>query len=313
MDITQPIYVAGHRGLVGSAICRKLHKMGALSIITRTSQELDLRDQLAVRAFFNQERPAYVFLAAAKVGGIHANASYPAQFITDNLLIQCNVIDAAYVSGCKKFMFLGSSCIYPKLCPQPIREEYLLSGQLEPTNDAYALAKIAGIKMCQAYRKQYGFDAISAMPTNLYGPNDNFHTENSHVLPALLKRFHEAKENGAPEVAIWGSGTPRREFLYVEDLADALVVLMQHYSDFEHVNVGCGEDLAIRELAEVVASVTGYKGTIRTDSNKPDGTPQKLLDVSKIGALGWRATTPLPEGIRSTYQWFLQHHERVCQ
>lgn len=310
MKLDAKYYVAGHRGLVGSAICRKLKTMGVKNILTRTSKELDLRDQAAVRAFFTAEQPAYVFSAAAKVGGIHANATYPAEFINDNLLIQVSIIDAAYRNGCEKLIFLGSSCIYPKLCPQPIKEEYLLTGPLEPTNDAYALAKIAGVKMCQAYRKQYGFDAISAMPTNLYGPGDNFHPENSHVLPALIRRFHEAKETGTNEVVIWGTGIPRREFLYSDDLADALIFLMQHYSDDEHVNVGCGEDLTIRELAGVVANVVGYKGTVTTDPTQPDGTPQKLLDVSKINRLGWKATTSLSDGIAKVYEWFLTDPSR---
>ncbi len=307
MNIHAKIYVAGHRGLVGSAICRHLCALGADNLVIRTSRELDLREQTAVRGFFAAERPEYVFLAAAKVGGIHANNTYPAEFIHDNLLMETNIIDAAYRNGCKKLLFLGSSCIYPKLCPQPIKEEYLLTGPLESTNDAYALAKIAGIKMCQSYRKQYGFDAISAMPTNLYGPGDNFHLENSHVLPALIRRFHEAKESGAPEVAIWGTGTPRREFLYVDDLAEALVFLMERYSDYPQVNIGCGVDQSIREAAQLVAKVVGYTGTIVTDPSKPDGTPQKQLDVSKINSLGWKATTPLLEGLRRTYAWFLNN------
>ena len=298
------VYVAGHRGLVGGAIVRALATQGMTNVVTRTSAELDLRDQRAVNAFFAAERPEYVFLAAARVGGIHANSIYPAEFLRDNLLIQANIIDAAYRNGCKKLLFLGSSCIYPKLCPQPIKEEYLLTGPLEPTNEWYAIAKIAGIKMCQAYRRQYCFDAISAMPTNLYGPGDNFHPENSHVLPALIRRFHEAKEAGAPEVAIWGTGTPRREFLYVDDLAGALVFLMQEYSEEEHINVGCGQDVTIVELAKLVAEVVGYEGKIVTDLAKPDGTPQKLLDVGRIEALGWRAKTDLRDGVEKTYAWF---------
>ena len=298
------VYVAGHRGLVGGAIVRALATQGMTNVVTRTSAELDLRDQGAVNAFFVAERPEYVFLAAARVGGIHANTIYPAEFIRDNLLIQANVIDAAYRNGCKKLLFLGSSCIYPKLCPQPIKEEYLLTGPLEPTNEWYAIAKIAGIKMCQAYRRQYGFDAISAMPTNLYGPGDNFHSENSHVLPALIRRFHEAREAGAPQVAVWGTGTPRREFLYVDDLAEALVFLMQEYSEEEHINVGCGKDVTILELARVVADVVGYEGRIVTDLAKPDGTPQKLLDVSRMSALGWRAKTDLRDGVEKTYHWY---------
>ena len=298
------VYVAGHRGLVGGAIVRELAARGIANVIARTSAELDLRDQRAVSAFFAAERPEYVFLAAARVGGIHANNVYPAEFIRDNLLIQANVIDAAYRNSCKKLLFLGSSCIYPKLCPQPIKEEYLLTGPLEPTNEWYAIAKIAGIKMCQAYRRQYGLDAISAMPTNLYGPGDNFHLEDSHVLPALIRRFHEAKEAGAPEVAVWGTGTPRREFLYVDDLAEALVFLMQEYSEEEHINVGCGQDVTIVELAKLVAEVVGYEGRIVTDLAKPDGTPQKLLDVGRIKALGWRAKTDLRDGVEKTYGWY---------
>lgn len=305
------IYVAGHRGLVGSALVRALQAQGFTNLVLCTHTELDLCDQLAVNAFFAEEKPEYVFLAAAKVGGIHANDTYPAEFIRDNLLIQTNVIDAAYRNGCKKLLFLGSSCIYPRDCPQPIKEEYLLTGPLEPTNEWYAIAKIADIKMCQAYRKQYGFDAISAMPTNLYGPGDNFHPENSHVLPALIRRFHEAKVAGASEVIIWGTGAPRREFLYVDDLADALVFLMQKYSDAGHINVGCGEDLTIMELAQLVAKTVDYQGKIQTDSSKPDGTPQKLLDVSKINVLNWRAKTSLKDGLANAYGWFMKHHERV--
>ncbi|MCL1939093.1 MAG: GDP-L-fucose synthase [Desulfovibrionaceae bacterium] len=305
------IYVAGHRGLVGGAIVRALQARGFSNLVLRTHAELDLCDQQAVSAFFAAEKPAYVFLAAARVGGIHANDSYPADFIRDNLLIQNNVIDAAHKYDCKKLLFLGSSCIYPKLCPQPIKEEYLLTGPLEPTNEWYAIAKIAGIKMCQAYRKQYGFDAISAMPTNLYGPGDNFHPENSHVLPALIRRFHEAKLSGAPTVSIWGTGTPRREFLYVDDLADALIFLMQNYSESPHINVGCGQDITILELARLVADMVGYAGSIETDLSKPDGTPQKLLDVSRINALGWKARTDLRGGIARAYAWYKNLPE-VC-
>lgn len=304
MDKKAKIYIAGHRGLVGSAIARELQKQEHTNFVLRGSADLDLREQAAVRDFFAAEKPDYVFLAAAKVGGIHANDTYPAEFIADNLMMESNIIDAAYRNGCKKLLFLGSSCIYPKLCPQPIKEEYLLTGPLEPTNEWYAIAKIAGIKLCQAYRKQYGFNAISAMPTNLYGPGDNFHPENSHVLPALIRRFHEAKESGAPEVTIWGTGTPRREFLYVDDLAEALIFLMNHYEGMEHVNVGCGEDLTILELARLVAEVVGFKGEIATDSSKPDGTPQKLLDVGKINELGWRASTGLKKGIAEAYAWY---------
>ena len=307
MDKNAKIYVAGHRGLVGSAIMRALQDQGYANFVLRGMEELDLREQAAVRDFFAAEKPDYVFLAAAKVGGIHANNTYPAEFIADNLMMESNIIDAAYRNGCKKLLFLGSSCIYPKLCPQPIKEEYLLTGELEPTNEWYAIAKIAGIKLCQAYRKQYGFNAISAMPTNLYGPGDNFHPENSHVLPALIRRFHEAKEAGAAQVTIWGTGTPRREFLYVDDLAEALVFLMNHYEGMEHVNVGCGEDLSIMELARLVAEAVGFAGEIATDPSKPDGTPQKLLDVARINSLGWKAQTPLKEGIEAAYAWFKQN------
>lgn len=299
------IYVAGHRGLVGSALVRALQAKGFHRLLTRSKSELNLCDQYAVRDFFDRERPEFVFLAAAKVGGIHANSMYPAEFIHDNLLIQNNIIDSAYRHGTKKLLFLGSSCIYPKLCPQPIREEYLLTAALEPSNEWYAIAKIAGIKMCQAYRQQYGFDAISAMPTNLYGPQDNFHPENSHVLPALIRRFHEAKLSQASEVTIWGSGQPKREFLYVDDLADGLLCLMNHYSADEQVNIGCGEDISIMNLARLVAEVVGFEGSILTDPSKPDGTPRKLLDVSKIQALGWQAKTPLKLGIQQSYASFL--------
>lgn len=313
MDKNALIYVAGHRGLVGSAICRALVRDGYENLLTRTHAELDLCDQAAVRTFFAQHRPHVVVLAAAKVGGIHANATYPAEFIYENLQIQNNVIDSAYRNGCKKLLFLGSSCIYPKMCPQPIKEEYLLTGPLEPTNDAYALAKIAGIKMCQAYRKQYGFDAISAMPTNLYGPGDNYHPENSHVIPALIRRFHEAKEKNVPQVAIWGSGTPRREFLYADDMADACVFLLENYSDFEHVNVGSGVDVTILEVAHAVAKTVGYEGQILADPSKPDGTPQKLLDVNKLAKLGWHAQVNLQDGLGTAYQWFVEHAVTAIQ
>lgn len=298
MERDAKIYVAGHRGLVGGALCRALARAGCRNLITRTHAELDLCEQQPVRDFFAAERPDVVILAAAKVGGIHANATYPAQFIYENVQIQNNVIHAAWQNGVKKFLFLGSSCIYPKHCPQPIKEEYLLTGPLEPTNDAYALAKIAGIKMCQAYRKQYGFDAISAMPTNLYGPGDNYDPENSHVLPALIRRFYEAKQAGAPAVAIWGTGTPRREFLHVDDMAEACVFLLETYSDFEHVNIGCGKDVTIMEAARMVAAASGYTGDILTDPSRPDGTPQKLLDISKLKALGWSPRIPLEQGLR---------------
>ena len=306
MQENSKIYVAGHRGLVGSSIIKELQLNGFNNIIFRTSKELNLCNQAAVADFFQQERPDFVFLAAAKVGGILANNTYPAEFIRDNLLIQSNVIDSAHQNGCKKLLFLGSSCIYPKLCPQPIKEEYLLTGALEPTNEWYALAKIAGIKMCQAYRRQYGFNAISAMPTNLYGPGDNYHPENSHVIPAMLRRFHEAKITKAAEVQIWGTGKPRREFLYVDDLAKALVFLMQHYSAEEHINIGCGEDMSIQELAMHVANTVGYTGQILNDYSKPDGTPQKLLDISKIKALGWTPKVSLEYGLAKAYEDFLK-------
>ena len=300
------VYVAGHRGLVGSALCRALTRGGYERLLTRTHAELDLCDQDGVRAFFAQQRPGVVILAAAKVGGIHANATYPAEFIYQNLQIQNNVIDSAYRNGCKKLLFLGSSCIYPKLCPQPIREEYLLSGPLEPTNDAYALAKIAGIKMCQAYRRQYGFDAISAMPTNLYGPGDNYHPENSHVIPALIRRFHEARTNRADTVSIWGTGTALREFLYVDDMADACVFLLENYSDFEHVNVGSQQECTILEVASLVARVVGFEGSITTDTSKPDGTPRKLMDSGKLLGMGWKPRVALEDGLREAYRDFLQ-------
>jgi GDP-L-fucose synthase len=305
------IYVAGHRGLVGAAICRVLANQGFGNVITRTHSELDLTNQSAVRAFFETEHPVYVFLAAAKVGGIHANDTYPADFIRDNLLIQTNIIDAAYQNGAKKLLFLGSSCIYPKFAPQPIKEEYLLTGELEPTNEWYAIAKIAGIKLCQAYRRQYGFNAISLMPTNLYGTGDNFDLKNSHVIPALLRKFHEAKVNGKDSVQVWGSGNPRREFLHVDDLADAAVYLMQHYDAEEIVNVGVGSDLSIRELAELVADVVGFKGELCFDASKPDGTPQKLLDVSKLTGLGWQSGIDLRQGLANTYQWFLENQSKL--
>ncbi|MBD3670373.1 MAG: GDP-L-fucose synthase [Gammaproteobacteria bacterium] len=309
MNKTEKIYVAGHRGLVGGAIYHRLQEAGFTNIITRTSAELDLTNQAMVNEFFEQERPGYVFLAAAKVGGIHANNTYPADFIRDNLQIQNNVIDAAYRKGCKKLLFLGSSCIYPKFAPQPMKEEHLLTGSLEPTNEWYAIAKIAGIKMCQAYRRQYGFDAISLMPTNLYGPGDNFHPENSHVLPALIRRFHEAKAEGLPDVTVWGTGTPRREFLHVSDLADASVFLMENYEEEEFINVGVGEDVSIKELAEIVSDIVGYQGELKFDTSKPDGTPRKLLDVSKLERVGWKAKIPLRTGIEQTYQWFLEHQD----
>src|SRR5258706_14784749 len=286
------IYVAGHRGLVGSAVVRALRQQGHNNLVLRTHQELDLTDQRAVREFFAAERPQAVIMAAARVGGIHANNSRPALFIRDNLLIQDNVIDAAHRSGVAKFVFLGSSCIYPKLAPQPIKEDYLLTGPLEPTNEWYAIAKIAGVKMCQAYRREFGFSAISLMPTNLYGPGDNFDLQNSHVLPALIRRFHEAKMRGNESVSVWGTGAPRREFLHVDDLAEAVVYLLHNYDSEDIVNIGCGEDVTISELAELVMSVIGYGGRLIFDPTKPDGTPRKLLDVTRLNGLGWRAKIP---------------------
>jgi GDP-L-fucose synthase len=304
MNKGDKIFVAGHRGLVGSAIHRRLAADGYEKLMLRTRDELDLRRQDAVDRFFAEQSPDYVFLSAAKVGGILANDTYPADFIRDNLLVQTNIIDAAYRNGVKKLLFLGSSCIYPKHAPQPMSEDVLLTGPLEPTNRAYAIAKIAGIEMAQSYRRQFGFNAISLMPTNLYGPNDNFDPKNSHVLAALIGRFHEAKVAGAPEVVVWGSGTPRREFLHVDDLADACLHLMQNYDEPELINVGVGEDLTIRELAELIKSAVGYTGQLRFDPSKPDGTPRKLLDVSRLHARGWKAKTTLAEGIARTYAWY---------
>ena len=301
------IYVAGHRGLVGSAIVRKLQQQGFENLILRTHQELELTRQAEVEEFFEVEAPEYVFLAAAKVGGILANNTYPADFIHTNLCIQTNIIHASYLGGVKKLLFLGSSCIYPKLCPQPIREEYLLSGYLEPTNEAYAIAKIAGMKMCEFYNRQYGTNFINVMPTNLYGPNDNFDLETSHVLPALIRKCHEAKINNEREVVIWGTGSPRREFLHVDDLADGCAYLMKNYDGREIVNIGTGEDLTIRDLAEMIVRVVGFEGKLRFDTLKPDGTPQKLLNVSRLNKLGWRAKIPLEEGIRQTYTWYAKH------
>ena len=306
MDPHSRIYVAGHRGLAGSAILRRLEAEGCEHLIAASRERLDLRNERAVEEFFAREQPEYVFLAAAKVGGILANSKQPAEFLRDNLAIQTNVIHAAWKHGVRKLMFLGSSCIYPKFAPQPIREEYLLTGPLEPTNDAYAIAKIAGIRMCQAYRQQYGFAAISLMPTNLYGPGDNFDLQSSHVLPALVRKFHEAAEGKAPEVVIWGTGTPRREFLHVDDLADAAVFLMRNYDSAEILNVGTGRDLSIAELAETIARITGYRGRLVFDASKPDGTPRKVLDVSRLESLGWKARIPLEEGIRRTYRWYLE-------
>jgi GDP-L-fucose synthase len=301
MDKESRIFVAGHRGLVGSAICRSLERSGFSNLVARTRAELDLRDQAAVCAFFNRERPEYVFLAAAKVGGIYANSHYPADFIYDNLAVQNSVLKAAMDCGVRKLLFLGSSCIYPRHAPQPIKEEYLLTGPLEPTNEWYAIAKIAGIKLAQALHRQYGFNAISVMPTNLYGPGDNFDPETSHVVPALIRKFHDAIVTRAPEVTVWGTGSPRREFLHVDDLAEAAVFLMSNYEDPDIINVGTGVDITIRELAEVIGKVSSFRGRIVFDSSKPDGTPRKVLDVSKITALGWRPTRSFEEGIRETY------------
>ena len=306
------IFVAGHRGLVGSAICRRLEGEGFLNLLVRTRPELDLRDGAAVERFFAAEKPEYVFLAAAKVGGILANSAYPVEFLRDNLLIECTVIDAAFRYGARKLATLGSSCIYPRLAPQPIREDSLLTGPLEPTNEWYAVAKIAGIKLAQAYRQQYGFSAISLMPTNLYGPGDNFDLQTSHVLPAMLRKFHEAAQKRDREVVLWGTGAPRREFLHVDDLADAAVFLMREYDRGEIVNVGVGEDLSILELASMIREITGYDGAVRFDASKPDGTPRKLLDVSSITALGWKARIPLREGIQQTYRWYLEHIARAA-
>jgi GDP-L-fucose synthase len=300
------VFVAGHRGLVGSALVRRLEQERFDSLLLRTRSEVDLTDAAAVDRFFEAERPSHVFLAAARVGGIHANSAFPAEFIHDNLAIALNVIDAAHRHGTEKLLFLGSSCVYPKHAPQPIREEHLLQGALEPTNEPYAVAKIAGIKLCQAYRRQYGARFISAMPTNLYGPGDNFDLETSHVLPALIRRFHEAREMGAGALTLWGTGTPHREFLHVDDLADACVHLMRSYDDELPINVGCGEDLSIRELAETVARIVGYTGDILWDESRPDGTPRKLLDVSRMNALGWSPRIPLEQGIRETWQWYLE-------
>jgi len=307
MEKNSSIYVAGHIGLVGSAICRRLRQEGFANLVSRDLRDLDLRDQAATRRFFAEAKSEYVFLAAAKVGGILANATYPADFIYDNLAIEANVIDAAARTGVRKLLFLGSSCIYPKLAPQPIREESLLTGPLEPTNEWYAIAKIAGIKLAQAYRAQYGLNAISLMPTNLYGPGDNFDLQSSHVLPALIRKTHEALRAGAPEIVVWGSGTPRREFLHVDDLADAAVFLMLEYDSAEIINVGTGIDVTIRELAEMIGRAAGYTGSIAFDSSKPDGTPRKLLDVSRLTALGWKPKIALAGGIAETWRWYLEN------
>lgn len=307
MDRQSRVWVAGHRGLVGSAILRRLQTEGYTQLLTAGRPDVDLRDAQAVDRWFAQHRPEYVFLAAAKVGGILANSTYPVDFLQDNLLIQTHVIQSAYRHGVRKLAFLGSSCIYPKFADQPIQETALLTGALEPTNEWYAIAKIAGIKLCQAYRQQYGWSAISLMPTNLYGPGDNFDLHNSHVLPALIRKFHEAKLAGRPAVEIWGTGTPRREFLHVDDLADAAVFLMQHYDSPEIVNVGVGEDIAIADLAALVKDVVGYPGDLVYDRSKPDGTPRKLLDVTRLHSLGWQAQIPLREGIAHTYDWYLDN------
>lgn len=307
MEKNSKIYVAGHRGLVGSAIVRNLKERGFTNLLVRTHKKLDLKRQEDVEKFFEQEKPEYVFLAAAKVGGIHANSTYPAEFIYDNLMIESNIIHSSYKNKVKKLLFLGSSCIYPKFAEQPIKEEYLLTGELEETNEAYAIAKITGIELCKFYRRQYGCDFISAMPTNLYGINDNFDLETSHVLPALIRKIHEAKIANKEEVVIWGTGKPLREFMYVDDLADALVHLMLNYSEEIHVNMGTGKDISIGELAEVVKEVIGYKGKIVNDLSKPDGTPRKLLDVSKLEATGWKYKIELKEGIEKTYKWYLEN------
>lgn len=310
MEKEAKIYVAGHRGLVGSAIVRGLKVKGYTNIIGKTHKELDLMDSVAVEKFFKEERPEYVFLAAAKVGGIYANSTYPADFIFENLQIQQNVIGNAFKYKVKKLMFLGSSCIYPKMCPQPIKEEYLLSGYLEETNEGYALAKISGLKMCQFFNKQYGTNYISVMPTNLYGPYDNFSGVNSHVMPALIKRFHEAKINGDKEVIVWGSGKPLREFLYSEDMADACIYLMETYKGNDFFNIGTGKELTIKDLAELIKETVGYEGKIVWDSSKPDGTPRKLLDVSRLEKAGWKYKVELKDGIKMAYNWFLENYEK---
>lgn len=307
MNLNSKIYIAGHRGMVGSAILRNLQSKGFTNLITKTSSELDLRDPSAVAEFFATEKPEFVFLAAAKVGGIQANNTYRAEFLYDNLMIQNNVIHHAHVNNTEKLLFLGSSCIYPKMAPQPLKEEYLLTGTLEPTNEPYAIAKITGIKMCDSYRSQYNSNFISAMPTNLYGPNDNYDLNNSHVLPAMLRKFHEAKLEGNRDVTLWGSGTPLREFLHVDDLAEACVFMMETYNDFGHVNLGIGEDLSIKELAEMIQKIVGHTGSIIWDSTKPDGTPRKLMDVSKINQMGWKAKIGLEEGIKRVYKEKFEH------
>lgn len=307
MEKAAKIYVAGHRGLAGSAVLRELQKHGYTNIVARTHEELELMDAEAVRAFFETEKPEYVFLAAARVGGILANNTYPADFFRENIVVQTNVLHQAHLSGVKKLLFLGSSCIYPKMAPQPIKEEYLMTGPLEETNSGYALAKIAGIEMCQSYRRQFGSNFIAVMPTNLYGPNDNFSPERGHVLPALLRRFHEAKNSGVSSVTVWGTGKPKREFLHSEDLGSAAVFLMETYNDPSIINVGAGVDVSIKELAEQVKDTVGYLGDITWDSSKPDGTPRKLLDVSKLHALGWHHSIELTTGLNSTYKWYLEN------
>lgn len=309
MKKSSKIYVAGHRGMVGSAIVRRLEENGYTNIIYRTSAELDLRNQAAVEKFFEEEKPEYVFLAAAKVGGIHANNVYPAEFIYDNLMIETNIINSSYKNKVKKLLFLGSSCIYPKFAQQPIKEEYLLTGSLEETNEAYAIAKITGIELCKFYRRQYGCDFISAMPTNLYGINDNFNLETSHVMPALIRKFHEAKINNSKEVIMWGTGKPRREFMYVDDLADSVIHLMLNYSDEIHVNLGTGEDIEIGELANLIKEIVGYEGEIVNDLTKPDGTPRKLLDVTRLNSTGFKHKVELKEGIKRVYSWFLKSED----
>lgn len=308
MDRNAKIYVAGHKGLVGSAIVRNLKKRGYKNIITRTHGELDLKNQKAVEEFWREEEPEYVYLAAAKVGGILANDQYPADFIYENLMIQNNVIKTAHDFNTKKLLFLGSTCIYPKNAPQPIKEEYLLSGFLEPTNEAYAIAKIAGLEMCKFFKRQYGDNFISCMPTNLYGPYDNFDLKSSHVLPALIRKFHEAKEEGKPSVEVWGTGTPLREFLHVDDMADACIFLMENYNGEEHVNIGTGEEVSIKQLAETVKEIIGYKGQLLFNSNKPDGTPRKLTDITKLHELGWKHSINLKEGIEDSYKWFKENY-----
>lgn len=312
MEKSSKIYIAGHRGMVGSAIVRRLEESGYTNIIYRTSAELDLRNQAAVEKFFEEEKPEYVFLAAAKVGGIHANNTYPAEFIYDNLMIETNIINSSYKNKVKKLLFLGSSCIYPKFAEQPIKEEYLLTGSLEETNEAYAIAKITGIELCKFYRRQYGCDFISAMPTNLYGINDNFNLETSHVMPALIRKFHEAKINNSKEVVMWGTGKPKREFMYVDDLADSLIHLMLNYSDEIHINLGTGKDIEIGELANLIKEIVGYEGKIVNDLSKPDGTPRKLLDVTRLNSTGFRHKVELKDGIERVYDWFLENRIKGC-